>query len=80
MTIPEDGSVDADIRFVARTDIPDGFALITVTGRASSPQIIFDSVPEAALRTRSSRKFCSASAALRCLLSSRFSSRVRHSS
>jgi translocation and assembly module TamB len=46
VTIPEDGSIDADIRFVVRTDIPDGFALINVTGRASSPQIIFDSVPE----------------------------------
>ena len=46
VTLPEDGSVDADIRFVARAQASDLSAQITVTGRASEPQIQVESMPE----------------------------------
>jgi translocation and assembly module TamB len=46
VTLPEDGSVDADIRFVARAKASDVSAQITVTGRASAPQIRVESVPD----------------------------------
>jgi translocation and assembly module TamB len=46
VTLPQDGSVDADIRFVARARASDVSAQITVSGRASAPQIQIESVPE----------------------------------
>ncbi len=46
VTLPEDGSVDPEIRFVARTDLEDAVAEVTISGRASAPQIAFSSVPE----------------------------------
>ncbi|MCB9947024.1 MAG: translocation/assembly module TamB domain-containing protein [Rhodospirillaceae bacterium] len=46
VTLPEDGTLDPEIDFVARTDLNDAVAQVTVTGRASAPQIAFDSVPE----------------------------------
>jgi translocation and assembly module TamB len=46
VTLPEDGGVDADIRFVTRTDLDDASAQITVSGRASAPQITVESSPQ----------------------------------
>jgi translocation and assembly module TamB len=46
VTLPEDGSVDAYIRFVARAKARDVSAQITVSGRASAPQVRVESVPD----------------------------------
>jgi translocation and assembly module TamB len=46
VTLPGDGSVDADIRFVARARAGDVSAQITVSGRASAPKIHLESVPD----------------------------------
>ncbi len=46
VTLPEDGSLDAEVRFVTRTKLSDGFAQIRVSGRASAPEIHLESVPE----------------------------------
>lgn len=46
VTLPEDGSLDAAIRFLVRADLPDGSAWIEVAGRASAPRIQLGSEPE----------------------------------
>ncbi len=46
VTLPADGSMTPELRFVARTDLEDAVAQIIITGRADDPQIAFESVPE----------------------------------
>jgi translocation and assembly module TamB len=46
VTLPEEGNVEPNIRLVARTYLGDGWAQITVEGRASAPQVRLESVPE----------------------------------